>query len=117
MTHPYLARVGDEALRAEMFDSKRIIEERVGVLVTTFAYPFGQYNQRVVAMVKEAGFTSAQSTWLGVVHSQEGLFSLSGLLQTETEPSFVASMAKYIKASQQKVDGTGTPSGSVSIHS
>jgi hypothetical protein len=116
-TATYLTRLGDEALRAEIFDSKRITEECVGVPVTAFAYPFGQYNQGVVAMVNDAGFTSARSTWPGAVHSQEGLFSLSGLLQSETAPSFVASMARYFEAAQQKVDGTGTLSGSVSIRS
>jgi len=115
MTHPYLTRVPtDETLRREILGAKRIIEDRVGVRVTSFAYPFGQYDERVVEMVKEAGFTSARSTWPGVVHSREGLYSLSGLLRTEAEPSLVASMRRYFAAAQQKVDGTVTPAGLVS---
>ena len=95
MTHPYLTRVqNDEALRQEILGAKQIIESHVGVPVTTFAYPFGQYNERVVAAVKEAGYTSARSTWPGVVHSEEGLFSLTGLLRTESEPSLVATMER-----------------------
>ncbi len=56
MTHPYLTRVAkDAALRWEIFGAKRIIEDRVGVRVTSFAYPFGQYDERVVEMVKRVG--------------------------------------------------------------
>jgi peptidoglycan/xylan/chitin deacetylase (PgdA/CDA1 family) len=110
ITHPYLTREQKDAnLRQEILGAKQIIEAHVGVPVTTFAYPFGQYDERVVAMVKEAGFTSARSTWPGVVHSQEGLFSLSGLLRTETEPSLVASMEKYVGEAEQRVDGTVIP--------
>ncbi len=110
MTHPYLTRVqNDEALRQEILGAKQIIESHVGVPVTTFAYPFGQYNERVVAAVKEAGYTSARSTWPGVVHSEEGLFSLTGLLRTESEPSLVATMEKYLVEAEQRVGGTVTP--------
>ena len=104
MTHPYLTRVQkDETLRQEIHGAKQIIESHVGVPVTTFAYPFGQYNERVVAAVKEAGFTSARSTWPGVVHSEEGLFSLTGLLRTESEPSLVAAMERYLAEAEQWV--------------
>ena len=70
LTHPFLQRVrSDDALRREIVVSKKRIEEHIGKPVTTFAYPFGQYNERVVSFVREAGFTSARSTWPGVVHS------------------------------------------------
>ena len=114
MTHPYLTRVKkDETLRWEILGAKQIIEDRVDVPVTTFAYPFGQYDERVVAMVREAGFTSARSTWPGVVHSQEGLFSLSGLLRTETELTLVGSMERFITEARQRMDGMVPPTGPV----
>ncbi len=115
MTHPYLTRVQtDDALRWEIRGAKRIIEDHIGSRVTSFAYPFGQYDERVVKMVREAGFTSARSTWPGVVHSQEGLYSLSGLLRTEAEPSLVDAMQSYLAAARRRVDGTVTPAGLVS---
>ena len=103
MTHPYLTRVlNEETLKKEIFGAKQSIESHVGVSVTTFAYPFGQYNERVVAAVKEAGFTSARSTWPGVIHSEEGLFSLTGLLRTESEPSLTAEMERYLAEAEQR---------------
>jgi peptidoglycan/xylan/chitin deacetylase (PgdA/CDA1 family) len=112
ITHPYLTRVkSDESLRREIIGARTLIEERVGVPVTTFAYPFGQYNERVAAMVKEAGFTSARSTWPGVLHCQEGLFSLTGLLQTESTQDLVASLDASLAEARQKTAGTAAHAG------
>ena len=111
ITHPYLTRVkNDEPLRREILGARKLIEERVGVPVTTFAYPFGQYNERVAAMVRDAGFTSARSTWPGVLHSREGLFSLTGLLQTESTQDLAAAMNAFLAEARQKA-GTASHSG------
>jgi peptidoglycan/xylan/chitin deacetylase (PgdA/CDA1 family) len=97
MTHPYLTRIKDDAtLRREIFGAKQRIEQHIGKPVTSFAYPFGQYNERVVAIVKEAGFTSARSTWPGVTHTVEGLYSLTGFIRTEATTSLVDAMTKAI---------------------
>lgn len=99
-THPYLTRIQkDETLKREIAGAKQIIEARTGVSVTSIAYPFGQYDARVVAAAREAGFTSARSTWPGVVHCKEGLFSLTGLIRTESEKSLVDTMQKYLNMS------------------
>jgi len=112
ITHPYLTRVkSDVSLRREIIGARTLIEEHVGVPVTTFAYPFGQYNERVAAIVREAGFTSARSTWPGVLHSQEGLFSLTGLLQTETTHDLAASLDTSLARERQKMAGGAAHAG------
>ena len=101
LTHPYLTRIRkrrDAAARdprgqEDHRGANRVLPSR------PYAYPFGQYNARVVAAAKDAGFTSARSTWPGVVHSKEGLFSLTGLIRTESEKSLVDSMQKYLDQS------------------
>jgi len=110
ITHPYLTRVKkDQTLQREILGAKQIIESRVGVPVTTIAYPFGQYDERVVAMARAAGFTSARSTWPGVIHSQEGLFSLTGLIRTERDTTLAAAMGRYLAEAAQRIDGTVVP--------
>jgi peptidoglycan/xylan/chitin deacetylase (PgdA/CDA1 family) len=97
MTHPYLTRVkSDATLRREIIGARQKIEQQIGRPVTSFAYPFGQYNERVAAMVKEAGFTSARTTWPGVTHTEEGLYSLTGFIRTEATRSLVDAMTKAI---------------------
>ncbi|HUJ76006.1 MAG TPA: hypothetical protein VL359_14175, partial [bacterium] len=76
--------------------------------------PFGQYNERVVEMVKEAGFTSARSTWPGVTHTAGGLFSLTGFVRTEATTSLVDAMNNALaqaseSADQQGAAGLGNP--------
>ena len=97
MSHPYLTRIqSDETLQREVLGAKQFIEAHTGVQVTSFAYPFGQYDERVVEAVKAAGFTSARSTWPGVAHTKEGLFSLTGLIRTESEHALVGSLTYYL---------------------
>jgi peptidoglycan/xylan/chitin deacetylase (PgdA/CDA1 family) len=121
ITHPYLTRVrDDDTLRRELLGAKQRIEAEIGKPVTSLAYPFGQYNEHVVAMAREAGFTSARSTWPGVVHSAEGLFSLTGLIRTESTVSLVDTMTTYLRGATPGVEaaagamlgldgGEGTP--------
>jgi peptidoglycan/xylan/chitin deacetylase (PgdA/CDA1 family) len=105
ITHPYLTRIkDDEVLKRELAGAKQRIEAEIGKPVTSLAYPFGQYNEHVVAVAKEAGFTSARSTWPGVVHSAEGLFSLTGLIRTESTVSLVDTMTSYLKSSTPGVE-------------
>ena len=66
-----------KALETEIFDSKREIEERIGQEVQDFCYPYGHFDELVVAAVKGAGYRSACSTIFGKRHSQDSLFRLS----------------------------------------
>jgi peptidoglycan/xylan/chitin deacetylase (PgdA/CDA1 family) len=58
-THPHLTEVGDDALRSELVDSRATVEERMGKPCTTLAYPYGDYDERVVAAAGAAGYAAA----------------------------------------------------------
>jgi peptidoglycan/xylan/chitin deacetylase (PgdA/CDA1 family) len=59
-THPHLDQVRDDAqLRAELVESKVTVEERLGRDCTTLAYPYGDYDERVVAAAGAAGYAAA----------------------------------------------------------
>ena len=49
----------DGWLRKEISDSKAVLEKQLGIKVNCLAYPFGKYNEKVRAMVKEAGYEAA----------------------------------------------------------
>ncbi len=60
ITHPKnLADLDDPELRWEVTESKRILEEKLGVSVKHFVYPEGNYDERVKAAVRQAGYRSA----------------------------------------------------------
>jgi peptidoglycan/xylan/chitin deacetylase (PgdA/CDA1 family) len=59
MHHPYLTQCEDEELLAELADNKRHLEEVTGKPVDYFAYPLGDYDQRVISAVKKVGYKAA----------------------------------------------------------
>lgn len=67
LTHPHLTRCNEKDLRAEVTDSKKIIEDRLGREVRHFCYPYSDYDERVEDMVREAGFATACTTQKGAV--------------------------------------------------
>jgi peptidoglycan/xylan/chitin deacetylase (PgdA/CDA1 family) len=58
-THPKLTQVDDAQLADELERSRRICEERLGEPCRSVAYPYGDYDERVVAAAGAAGFETA----------------------------------------------------------
>jgi peptidoglycan/xylan/chitin deacetylase (PgdA/CDA1 family) len=56
------ANLTDERLHREIFDSKKALE-KMGFGVTTMVYPYYEWDERTVAVVREAGYTCARAGW------------------------------------------------------
>ncbi|MCX6787679.1 MAG: polysaccharide deacetylase family protein [Candidatus Kaiserbacteria bacterium] len=79
-THPYLTSIdSSEALWSEIADSKKILEKHLGVTINEFAYPFGQYNAAIAAMVEKAGYRSARGDYVNGEHRADHLYELGAL--------------------------------------
>ncbi len=59
LTHPRLTRLAEADAREEVVGSRRRLEDAFGVPVTDFAYPYGDHDARVRALVAEAGYHTA----------------------------------------------------------
>lgn len=57
-THPMLTSLSDEALVAELRQSREECAERLGRPVTSIAYPYGDVDRRVRERTREAGYTA-----------------------------------------------------------
>jgi peptidoglycan/xylan/chitin deacetylase (PgdA/CDA1 family) len=57
--HKPLADLPESEARRSVFDSKKAIEDRLGRPVKAFSYPSGSFNDRVVELVREAGYEYA----------------------------------------------------------
>ena len=69
VTHPILSQVTGEEARTEIAGSAAAIRHGCGRSPRAFAYPNGQpddYSERVISLVREAGFTCAVTTRFGV---------------------------------------------------
>jgi peptidoglycan/xylan/chitin deacetylase (PgdA/CDA1 family) len=65
MTHPQLSLQSDRTLAYEVAGAKQALEARLGVPIRYFAYPYGDYNARVIDAVIAAGYDGALAAWGG----------------------------------------------------
>ena len=91
LTHPRLSEIPISEARKEIVDSKKKLEDRFGVRVKHFAYPYGNYNQAVVDLVREAGFETACTCDPGVVHPAVDPLQLGRFLTNERSLSPLSS--------------------------
>lgn len=54
-----------DRIRKELIQSKEIIDKQLDQNTTYFAYPYGEYNRRVLSLCEEAGYTMALSVKRG----------------------------------------------------
>jgi peptidoglycan/xylan/chitin deacetylase (PgdA/CDA1 family) len=65
VNHIRLTEVDDMQLMHELTDSKSRLEDILGNAITSFAYPYGAWDDRCAAAVKRAGYASACTTRTG----------------------------------------------------
>ncbi len=88
-SHPFLTRISDPAaLWNEIDGSKQILEQRLGISINEFAYPFGAYDPAVVAMIRKAGYRSARGDFFSGEQTADRLYELSALNAPTTTPLF-----------------------------
>lgn len=56
VTHPRLTDLGDDALAAELGESRERLEDELGQRCRSIAYPYGDVDARVVAVARAAGY-------------------------------------------------------------
>jgi peptidoglycan/xylan/chitin deacetylase (PgdA/CDA1 family) len=77
VSHPRLSRLAPEAMRAEIFDSKKTIEDLLGASVPDFCYPYGDYTLRARDLVQEAGYETATTCIRGAANLSDNPFELT----------------------------------------
>jgi len=55
-SHRFLNRCSDEDLGRELLESRRVLEDKLGIEVTSMACPGGRYDQRVLSACRAAGY-------------------------------------------------------------
>ncbi len=59
LSHEILPQLGQEMQNAEIIESKRTLEAGINAEVTSFCYPNGDHDERVIDTVRSAGYTCA----------------------------------------------------------
>jgi peptidoglycan/xylan/chitin deacetylase (PgdA/CDA1 family) len=76
VSHPRLTKIPLEKAREEIEESKREIEEKLGKQVKCFAYPYGDYNEEIIEIVREVGFACAVSVHPFPISNRTNLYAL-----------------------------------------
>jgi len=93
--HVDLTALDDAAAREEIRACRQDLEPLLGVPVQQFCYPYGFFEPRHVAMVREAGYTCATTTVRSRSHAGDDLLALPRVPvhQATTLPVFWAKIA------------------------
>lgn len=76
LLHTRLAGLPADSLGAELTDSRRIIEDQLGLAVPHFCYPFGSVDQAAIDACAAAGYTSAVTCQRGAARADLDLLAL-----------------------------------------
>lgn len=101
LEHPILARETAHDQRYSLRESKRLLEDKIGVEASVLAYPNGtrnDYDTTTLAEVESAGYSYAVTTWGGAVGPATPPFEVSRSLVGPYQHSarFAASIAKRL---------------------
>ncbi len=75
-THPLLTGIDADSATEEIRGAKHDLEDRLGMSIDFFAYPYGKMNETVKQIVKDAGYEAACSTVPGFNCNEQDLYSL-----------------------------------------
>jgi peptidoglycan/xylan/chitin deacetylase (PgdA/CDA1 family) len=80
ITHGFLTQYAPEVLKREMEEPREVLERRLRVSVKSVAYPQGDYNRRVVAAARLAGYKTAVTVDQGRARLKSDALTLPRLL-------------------------------------
>ena len=94
ITHGFLTQYSNAQLRAELRLPKDELEQRLGLIVPSFAYPQGDYDPRVLRAVRDAGYATAATVDQGRATPSSNPLSLPRLLvSNNTTPDIMRAFA------------------------
>jgi peptidoglycan/xylan/chitin deacetylase (PgdA/CDA1 family) len=64
-SHAFLSELDDEALRRELIESKRVIEDAIGARVGHLSCPGGRWSRRVARAAANAGYATVSTSRIG----------------------------------------------------
>jgi peptidoglycan/xylan/chitin deacetylase (PgdA/CDA1 family) len=86
LTHPDLTRLSDNDLVTELSESKKRLEDCLGIPISSISFPFGSWNTRVWAFAQRCGYAYAcayrDHRWL-----QSGMCPAYGVYSFESPES------------------------------
>ena len=106
-THSSMPRIEAEKMRNELRKNKKLLEDKLGVEMRYFAYPYGEYSQEVADEVRALGYEAAFKQVMGAVNEDSSLYTLNRIpVGEKTNLRFFLSM-KYLPVKWEEVEIEG----------
>jgi peptidoglycan/xylan/chitin deacetylase (PgdA/CDA1 family) len=86
MDHFQLSSLNELAQRYQIFESKKILEGKLGIIINSFAYPYGKYNETTKKLLVEAGYTNATTVNASYYQNAQNIFDLFRIRKTNDLP-------------------------------
>ena len=83
-THPHMVDTSDAANTADLEQSNRRFHEELGFVPDLIAYPYGEYSQRIIDLVKQAGFKAGFGQHSGAFGANTPIFEIPRFAMNET---------------------------------
>ena len=90
----YLPSFSQIRQKDEIFESKRILEEKLGIKVNYFAYPIGGFTPKIKKMLIAAGYKGACTTNRGFDKKNKDVFELNRIKFSNKDNSDIILWAK-----------------------
>lgn len=92
LTHPNLETLSIEQIHQELQESKDILSQKLGHLVTDFCYPSGKYNDAVVRELQSDQYETATTTYGGIATTKDDMLTLKRIrIMENTNIQFITS--------------------------
>ncbi len=76
ISHPRLTEITPEEATGEILNSQKAVDEQLANQPRFFAYPYGDYNQTIIDILKNSGFRAAVTVKKGIVRNNSPLLEL-----------------------------------------
>ena len=74
--HPKINKISEQEIEYQIRDSKKILEDKIGNEIITFAYPYGILNDYAKKIAEDTGYTFALATDSGSVCLSDDLYQI-----------------------------------------
>ncbi|MBZ0165167.1 MAG: polysaccharide deacetylase family protein, partial [Candidatus Omnitrophica bacterium] len=93
--HEYLPDLSRQRIIEEVRESRRILEQQLGMPVLNFSYPVGGFNDEIKSLVRQAGYQSAVTTNRGFDRFNHDVFELNRVTMDDEDVLGPVRWAKF----------------------
>jgi peptidoglycan/xylan/chitin deacetylase (PgdA/CDA1 family) len=86
VNHPFLSRLNNEEILHELASCKSSLEQQLDIPIDFLCYPYGDFDNRVKNLAKQAGYKAALGIFKGTDFWRNDLFSLKRVVISSRQP-------------------------------